>query len=86
MATVTASIPEGLALHAGDEVQFQAIVQPDGSFVVTRVIHQSQRAGQPREDRGLGDWARKWAGAMKLEPGQTYEDLKRAAYRNKFGI
>ncbi len=86
MATVTASIPEGLALHAGDEVQFQAIVQPDGGFVITRIIRQSQPAVESPRARGLGDWARQWAGAMKLEPGQTYEDLKRAVYRKKFGI
>ena len=86
MATVTASIPEGFALHAGDEVQLQAIVQPDGGFVVTRIIRQSQPVMQPRKARGLGDWARQWAGAMKLGPGQTYEDVKLAAYRKKFGI
>ena len=86
MAIVTTSIPEGLALHAGDEVQFQAIVQPDGGFVVTRIIRQSQTAAAPDKARGLGDWARQWAGAMKLEPGQTYEELKEAAYRKKFGI
>jgi hypothetical protein len=36
---VTASIPEGLSLRAGEELQLQALVRADGSFLVTRVLH-----------------------------------------------
>ena len=84
--TITATLPENIAPQTGEEIQFQALVQADGTFLITRVIHRELVTQLKSKSSTLGDWARQWAGAMKLEPGQTYEDLKRAAYQKKFGL
>ena len=86
MKTITTAIPDDLSPHQGEEIQLQALVQSDGSLLVTRVIHRQPHARKAEPKMNLSEWARKWAGMMKLEPGQTYEDLKRAAYRKKFGL
>ena len=86
MTTVATVIPDNLALKAGEEVQFQALIQADGSFLVTRVIHRQLPKTDEAPKMTLTEWARKWGGTIKLEPGETYEDLKRAAYQKKFGI
>lgn len=86
MKTIIAAIPDDLAPHQGEEIQFQALVQADGTLLVTRVIHREPPTAKAAPKMTLSEWARKWGGTMKLEPGQTYEDLKRAAYQKKFGL
>ncbi len=38
---------------------------------------------QPK--RKLGDWGRKWAGCLRLEPGETRESLRAEAMKQRFG-
>ena len=85
MTTVATVIPDNLALKAGEEVQFQALIQADGSFLVTRVIHRQSQDTKKASSMTLREWSRKWAGIAALEPGQTVEDLKREAYQKRFG-
>ncbi len=33
----------------------------------------------------LGDWGRKWAGAMKLKDGETIQSVRDAAMMERFG-
>lgn len=86
MKTIATAIPDDLAPHQGEEIQFNALVQEDGTFLVTRIIHRQPPAVELEPKMTLSEWTRKWGGTMKLEPGQTYEDLKRAAYKKKFGL
>ncbi len=86
MKTIATAIPDDLLPRQGEEIQFQAKVQGDGTFLVTRVIHREPPARKAGPKMTLSEWAQKWAGSMKLEPGQTFEDLKRAASRKKFGL
>jgi hypothetical protein len=81
MTRITLAIPEDLHPHEGDEVLFQTLVQADGSYLVTRAVR-----SQPRQ-RSMtpADWARKWAGSMKLEEGETRESLRDAYMKEKFG-
>lgn len=82
----TATLPDHIAPQAGEEIQFEAIVQADGTLLVTRLLHRELPAARETKTTALGDWARQWAGAMTLEPGQTYEELRRDAYRKRFGL
>ncbi len=86
MKTISTAIPDDLTPHQGEEIQFQALVQDDGTFLVTRILHREPPATTAEPKMTLSEWARKWGGTMKLEPGQTYEDLKKAAYQKKFGL
>ena len=58
----TATLPDHIAPQAGEEIQFQALVQADGTLLVTRVLHREQPASTKPKTTALGDWARKWAG------------------------
>jgi hypothetical protein len=81
---VTASIPEGLALHVGDELQLQALVQADGSFLVTRVLHRENLKLTRHENRpSLSDWVKKWGGKFKLPEGKDLDDVRRDAVLKK---
>lgn len=91
MTTVTTAIPDDLHFHQGEEIQLQALVQADGSFLVTSVLrHQPPKApalqapvsGKPMT---LTGWARKWAGTMKLEEGETRASLRDDYLKKKFG-
>jgi hypothetical protein len=39
----------------------------------------------PQPAKKLGDWGRKWAGAVTLSPGEKVEDLRDAAMAERFG-
>jgi hypothetical protein len=93
MTTVATSIPDDLSLnlHQGEEIQFHALVQQDGSFLVTSVLHRqpAQTAPVPSASsdapRTLGDWAHKWAGSLHLAEGETPQSLREAYLTEKFG-
>ncbi|WP_395732514.1 hypothetical protein [Prosthecobacter sp.] len=80
MNTVVTSIPDELRLelHQGEEIQFQALVQEDGSFLVTSVLHH-------HAPRTLGDWALKWAGTLHVAEGENAHSLRDAYLAEKFG-
>ena len=84
---VATAIPDGLSLQTGEEIQFQAIVKQDGTLQVMRVLHrETPKPADEKPRMTLGDWARKWGGTFKLADGQSFEDVKRAAYQKKFGL
>lgn len=93
MNTVVTSIPDELRLelHQGEEIQFQALVQEDGSFLVTSVLHHQPPPAPPSpsvsEDapRTLGDWALKWAGTLHVAEGENAQSLRDAYLAEKFG-
>lgn len=93
MTTVATSIPDEirLELHHGEEVQFQALVQEDGSFLVTSLLQSpptpvvpvtARSSGAPRT---LGDWALKWSGSLNLAEGESRPSLRDAYLTEKFG-
>lgn len=62
-------------------------VKQDGTLQVMRVLHrETPKPADEKPRMTLSEWACKWGGTMKLEPGETFEDVKRAAYRKKFGL
>ena len=84
MTTVATSIPDNLNLnlnlnlHRGEEIQFHAVVQQEGSFLVTCALHRqpplASRVPVALSDvpRTLSEWAHKWAGTLHLaEDGQS---------------
>jgi len=85
MKMISTAIPDDLTPHLGEEIQFQALVQKDGTLLVTRVIHRQPVPARTAPKMTLGDWGRKWAGIAALKPEQTVEELKREAYRKRFG-
>jgi hypothetical protein len=93
MTTVATSIPDNLRLnlHQGEEIQFHALVQQDGSFLVTSVLHRQTpptvNAPSALVDppQTLGDWARKWAGTLHLAEGESPQSLREAYMTEKFG-
>jgi len=87
MKTIATAIPDNLAPQMmGEEIQFQALVQADGTLLVTRVLHREPPIAKAGGKLTLSEWSRKWAGTMRLKPEETFEDIKRAAYQRKFGL
>lgn len=94
MTTVATSIPDNLrlSLHQGEEIQFHALVQQDGSFLVTSVLHRQPPQVSPVTSvpndapRTLGDWAHKWAGTLHLAEGESSQSLRDAYLAEKFGV
>ncbi len=76
MQTVATFLPEGLELHQGEEIQFQALVQADGSLLVTRVLHRENPKTSMKPTISLADWGRMWAGAIALEPDGSNADTR----------
>lgn len=85
MKTIATAIPDDLTPHQGEEIQFQALVQVDGTFLVTRILHREPPAAKAEPKMTLTEWARKWGGTMKLEPGETVDSLRNAYMTEKFG-
>lgn len=93
MTTVATSIPDELRLnlHQGEEIQFQALVQQDGSFLVTSVLHRQPLQASPVPSalsdapRTLSDWAHKWAGTLQLAEGESSQSLRESYLTEKFG-
>ena len=84
---VTATIPDDLSLHAGEEIQFQALVQADGTFLVTRMLHrETPKPAEAKPLMSLSDWVRKWGGKFKLPEGKNFDDIRRDAVRKKHGV
>lgn len=93
MTTVATSIPDDLRLnlHQGEEIQFHALVQKDGSFLVTSVLHCQPPQASPAPSvpgdapRTLSDWAHKWAGTLHLAERDNTQSLRDSYLTEKFG-
>ena len=84
---VTTAIPDDLSLQMGERIQFQAVVKQDGSFLVTRVLRrETPKTADEKPRMTLGGWARKWGGTFKLEKGETFESLRDAYLKKKYGL
>lgn len=84
--TLAISMPDHIEPHAGEEIQFQALVQADGTLVVTRVLHVEPSKKKADKPMNIVEWAKKWGGSMKLEAGETRESLRDSYAKEKFGL
>jgi antitoxin component of MazEF toxin-antitoxin module len=85
MTTVPTAIPDNLSLQAGENIHLAAQVQADGSFLVTRVVRQSQPEPIKGARVSLSEWVRKYAGTMKLAEEESRESLRDSYLAEKFG-
>jgi hypothetical protein len=72
---------DALGLHEGDSLTL--LERHDSTFLV-----QINKLDEPAvQKRGsAGDWARKYAGIAKPDPGETRDDIRAAHYREKYGL
>ena len=78
------SLPlELLHLREGETVAGYQILSGNIIFKVVSVP-ETEAPGKARKMK-LGDWGRKWAGAMKLNEGETVESIRDAAIIERFG-
>ncbi len=84
--TITKEIPAAqvrdLDLHQGDSLR---VVAEKGATFLIQIV----RAAQPSSTakRGsAGAWARQYAGAAKLEAGETTDEVRQAHYQQKYGL
>lgn len=86
MSQLITSLPDSLPLHEGDQLDLRVILRDD-AMLVTKVLRREPASVTPNPKRSkLGDWGRKWAGTVKLEPGKTRDDLRMEFYREKYGL
>jgi hypothetical protein len=85
MTIVEKSVPLNLiGMHDGDAVIGFRIV---AGCIILQVAEAVQRTGQQtaQPTKKLGDWGRKWAGAVTLNHGETVESIRDAAMMERFG-
>jgi len=84
--TITKEIPieqvRGLDLHQGDSLR--VVAEGDATFLI-QIVRAAPLLARPKRG-SAGAWARQYAGAAKLEPGETTDDARMAHYRQKYGI
>ena len=86
MNQLLTSLPDSLSLHEGDQLDLRVVLR-DGAMLVTKVLRREPASAAPNSKRSkLGDWGRKWAGTVMLEPGKTRDDLRMEFYREKYGL
>lgn len=84
--TITKEIPSeqmrSLDLHQGDSLR---VVAEMGSTLLVQIV---KAATQPREAKKgrAGEWARKYAGAALGFGSETTDDVRRAHFRDKYGV
>lgn len=78
---LSAAAVRELDLHAGDSVH--VLTGSQGSLIV-QVRRSSEHAG-PRPEKAV-QWAQQARGSVRLEPGQTADDARRAYYTEKHGL
>ncbi len=84
---ITASIPDDTLLKAGDEINLQALVRPDGSFLVTRVVRrEAPKSASEKPRMTPSEWTRMWAGAFTVPSETNLDEVRRDAVRGKFGV
>jgi hypothetical protein len=84
MSQLIATLPDEVPLHEGDQLDLRVILGR-GTMRVTKVLRR-EPAPQDSPRPKLGDWGRKWAGTLKLQEGQTRDDLRMQFYREKYGL
>lgn len=81
--TYQTSMPEGILPRTGEEIQFSAVMLPDGTLQVTRILGRKLPAEPSRPQ--LMDWVDKWSGTLPMDPAETRDSLRREYLDRKYG-
>ncbi len=79
---ISSTILAALDLHKGDSLQ---VIEERGDKVLVQIARSNQTSEAGRS-MTAGEWARKYAGSLKLKDGQTLDDLRIEHMREKFGM
>ncbi len=78
--TIPAAALRELNLHPGDSLR---VLSEDNGTLVVQVQHQPLAAADPAK---AIEWVQRARGTVKLEPGETADDVRMAYYREKYGL